>query len=76
MSTSSDLLIRVSFRLSYTRLAWAGLYHTFDEGGLGCDGPGDLVDDAPAQEESTRGCPLGRDTCPDHPGLDHIRNYV
>jgi hypothetical protein len=53
---------------------WFGLAHTFD--GNNCDGPGDLVDDTPAQSGPSSGCPTGRDSCPNHEGLDPIQNYM
>jgi hypothetical protein len=54
---------------------WLGLFHTF----LGeCDGLfTDLISDTP-REQIPRGdpCPEGRDSCPDHPGLDPVHNHM
>ncbi|KAG8822109.1 hypothetical protein FRC17_009652, partial [Serendipita sp. 399] len=50
---------------------WAGLYHVFQGG---CS-DGDGVADTPAQANETRGCPVGKDTCPG-PGVDSIHNYM
>lgn len=63
---------------------WLGLFHTFNspkdiEDATGCDGPGDYVDDTPAEAYPVGGdtCPEpGRDTCPGLPGLDPIDNYM
>ena len=53
---------------------WAGLLHTFD-GGCDESGGGDLVEDTPAQDSPTSGCPEGRDSCAGG-GVDPIHNYM
>ena len=37
---------------------------------------GDLVDDTPQELIPTVGCPKGKDSCKDLPGLDPISNYM
>jgi len=55
---------------------WLGLFHTFE--GWNCIGPGDFVDDTPAQALPIGSCyaPIVWDTCPDQPGLDAVHNYM
>jgi len=54
---------------------WLGLYHTFQ--GMSCDGPGDYIDDTPCESTFVmNACPIGKDSCPDQPGLDPIYNFM
>ncbi|KAF2124332.1 zincin [Dothidotthia symphoricarpi CBS 119687] len=54
---------------------WFGLYHNFASG---CRQSYDYVDDTPIEDQPNGfgGCPIGRDSCPDQPGLDLIHNYM
>ena len=55
---------------------WLGLVHTFEGG---CDRKKwDViqVDDLPPQDSPSSGCPVGRNSCPDHIGFDPIHNFM
>ncbi|OAR01889.1 hypothetical protein LLEC1_08025 [Akanthomyces lecanii] len=48
--------------------------------GDGCDEDGDLIDDTPFESWNASltlfTCEIGRDSCPDKPGVDPIHNYM
>ncbi|KAF1844773.1 uncharacterized protein K460DRAFT_282492 [Cucurbitaria berberidis CBS 394.84] len=58
---------------------WMGLLHTFE--GYSCDGPGDYIDDTPAELTATDGCPTNpaKRSCPNQQKAgeaDPIHNYM
>jgi hypothetical protein len=52
---------------------WLGLFHTFEGG---CEGPGDLVEDTPAQSVASSACDPAKDSCIAQPGLDPVNNFM
>lgn len=52
---------------------WLGLFHTFEGG---CEGPGDLVEDTPAQSVASSACDPAKDSCTVQPGLDPVNNFM
>lgn len=52
---------------------WLGLYHTFQGG---CSRAGDRVADTPAELGPADGCPIAKDSCVSHVGLDPVTNFM
>jgi hypothetical protein len=50
--------------------------HTFGEGDGSCTGDGDFVSDTAFEATPAFGCEVGRDTCPNEPGVDPITNFM
>lgn len=55
---------------------WFGLLHTFQDNTCSSSDAGDYCDDTPQESVQTTGCPTGKDSCPNSPGLDPIHNYM
>ena len=55
---------------------WLGLLHTYEGSSCSASNHNDLVDDTPQQATRSQGCPMGRDSCSNHAGLDPIHNYM
>lgn len=55
---------------------WMGLYHTFQGGCAMGPTAGDFATDTAAEQSAAFGCPVTRDSCPFHPGLDPVTNYM
>jgi len=55
---------------------WFGLLHTFQDNTCNPSDAGDMIADTPQQSIPTNGCPVGKDSCPNSPGLDPINNYM
>ncbi|KAL5336157.1 hypothetical protein BJX70DRAFT_390168 [Aspergillus crustosus] len=55
---------------------WNGLLHTFEGESCSPDNEGDYIDDTPKESVPTDGCPAGKDSCPDSPGTDPVRNFM
>ncbi|KAK2601701.1 hypothetical protein QQS21_004776 [Conoideocrella luteorostrata] len=54
---------------------WFRLFHTFENDD--CNGEEDMIEDTPSQASRTNfNRPIGRDSCPDKPGMDPVRNFM
>lgn len=53
---------------------WLGLEHPW--AGFECAEPNDGVADTPQQRSPVTTCDLNRDSCPDDPGFDPVRNFM
>lgn len=72
-SRSGTALADVSARLPSQVGHWAGLAHVFSGS---CDTDVDGIADTPQQRDPSGGCPVGKDSCPDQPGLDSVTNFM
>lgn len=55
---------------------WFGLLRTFQDSTRSAPSQGDYIGDTPQESTATSGCPTGKDSCPDSPGVDPINNYM
>jgi hypothetical protein len=55
---------------------WLGLFHTFDDNQTTCSPDMDWVEDTPAEKKPAYKCNTDRDTCPNDPGHDPVRNFM
>lgn len=55
---------------------WNGLLHTFQGESCSSANEGDYIADTPQEAIPTEGCPSKKNSCPDLPGVDAIRNFM
>ncbi len=55
---------------------WLGLAHVFTDGTPNCALDNDFVATTPIQGQPSFGCPVNKNSCPNQPGFDSIRNYM